>query len=611
MKKIGSNYLGFGKCEFILWAPLAEEVELKIVFPQERIVPMRKKEDGYWEVSVTEVFPGTKYFYRLPGERERPDPVSYFQPEGVHGPSLVWDHGSFKWEDQEWKGIVPEKMIIYELHIGTFTARGDFDAAIGRLDQLRDTGINTLEIMPVAQFPGGRNWGYDGVCLFSVQNSYGGPEGLKRFVNAAHKEGFSVILDVVYNHLGPEGNYLAEFGYYFTDKYNTPWGKAVNFDGEHNPQVRNFFVCNSLYWFNHYHIDALRLDAVHGIYDAGQKHILKELAENADEFSNKSGRRFYLIAESDLNDLAVIRQRDKEGYGIDAQWCDDFHHSLHTLLTGETSGYYADFGKVENLVKSFNEGFVYSGQYSVYRGKNHGASSLDYPARQFVVFTQNHDQVGNRMFGERLSGIISFEGLKLAAGAMFISPYIPLIFMGEEYAEESPFLYFVSHSDANLIEAVRNGRRNEFKSFLWKGEPPDPQDESTFLKSKLLWEKREEGKHKVMLEFYKRLIAYRKEIPAFNNLDKRNLEAGFIKNKKIIFLHRWYSESKIFCVMNFNPEVVSFRLESLRKKRKKGRKIFDSSDGRWLGPGSSSPVEIDSNQDFLINPLSFVLYSVI
>lgn len=607
MERIGSNYLGRGKCEFNLWAPLAEEVKLKIVFPQERIISMRKIEKGYWKVLSTEVFPGTKYFYQLRGSCDRPDPASHFQPEGVHGPSGVWDHSSFKWEDYGWQGVSTEGMIIYELHIGTFTPQGDFDAAIGRFDQLRDSGVNTLEIMPVAQFPGERNWGYDGVYPFAVQNSYGGPEGLKRFVNAAHKKGFSLILDVVYNHLGPEGNYLAEFGYYFTDKYKTPWGKAINYDGEDSAQVRNFFLYNSLYWFDYYHIDALRLDAVHGIYDMSEKHILKELAENAEDFSNKKGRKFYLIAESDLNDLAVIRQRDSGGYGIDAQWCDDFHHSLHTLLTGEITGYYADFGRIENMLNSFKEGFVYSGQYSVYRGQNYGASSLDYPARQFVVFTQNHDQVGNRMFGERLSVLIPFEGLKLAAGTMLVSAYIPLIFMGEEYAEDSPFFYFASHSDQNLIEAVRKGRRDEFKSFLWRGEPPDPQEEDTFLKSRLQWEKREEGKHKVMLEFYKQLIAYRGNIPALKNLDKRNLEADFIKDKKIIFLHRWYSDSKIFCMMNFSAKEVSFRLDSFEKK---GRKIFDSSESKWMGPGSLASEEIDNRRDFMLNPFNFVLYQM-
>src|SRR4030066_1209493 len=320
-------------------------------------------------------------------------------------------------------------MIMYEIHVGTFTPEGTFDAVILRLDELSVLGINTIELMPVAQFPGERNWGYDGTYPFAVQNSYGGPEGLKILINECHKKGMAVILDVVYNHFGPEGNYLWDYGPYFTDRYKTPWGQAINYDDLYSNEVRNFFIENALHWFKNYHFDALRLDAIHGIFDFSAKAFLQELAEKVEEFSSSEGKKYYLIAESDLNDSRVIRPGNMGGYGIDAQWCDDFHHAVHTLLVHENKGYYVDFGETEHLVKSFREGFVYSGQYSEYRKRNHGNSSRDCPAEQFIVFTQNHDQVGNRMFGERLSNLVSFESLKLAAGAVLLSPYIPLLFM--------------------------------------------------------------------------------------------------------------------------------------------------------------------------------------
>ncbi len=376
-------------------------------------------------------------------------------------------------------------MIMYELHAGTFIPEGTFDAVIPGLDHLKDLGINATDIMPVAQFPGERNWGYDGVYPFAVQNSYGGPDGLKRIVNECHTKGIAVILDVIYNHLGPEGNYLRDYGPYFTDRYKTPWGQAINFDGPYSNEVRNFFIENALSWLKNYHIEGLRIDAIHGIYDMSAQPFLPELAERVEEFSQQEGRKFYLIAESDLNNSYALRPRDSGGSGLDALWCDDFHHALHTLLTGETDGYYVDFGKIGHLVKSFREGFVYSGQYSAFRKRNHGNSSADIPPDRFVVFSQNHDQTGNRLKGERLSSLVSFESLKLAAGVVLLSPYIPLIFMGEEYGETAPFLFFISHSDPELIKAVRQGRKDEFKTFNWKDEPPDPQDIETFMRSKL------------------------------------------------------------------------------------------------------------------------------
>jgi maltooligosyltrehalose trehalohydrolase len=603
--KHGINYLENGKYEFNLWAPFLSKVALKIVSPEEKVIPMEKDNEGYWKTTIAGITSATKYFYLLDDEKARPDPASHFQPEGVHGPSQVIDHDLFRWEDSKWNGIPISAMIIYELHTGTFTPEGTFETIIPRLDELKDMGINVLEIMPIAQFPGERNWGYDGVYSFAVQNSYGGPTGFKWLVNECHKRGIAVILDVVYNHLGPEGNYLWDYGHYFTKKYRTPWGDAINFDGAHSNEVRNYFIENALHWFKNYHIDALRLDAIHGISDMSAKPFLSELAEKVEEFSKATGKTCNLIAESDLNDSKVTRSREFGGYGIDAQWCDDFHHALHTLLTGEKQGYYSDFEGVKHLVKTMREGFVYSGEYSQFRRKNHGNSSKDVPATQFVAFSQNHDQIGNRMRGERLSTLVSFESLKLAAGTVLFSPYIPLLFMGEEYGEDSPFLYFVSHSDPTLIEAVRQGRKKEFSEFKWQGEPPDPQSAETFLKSKINWEKRKQGHHKVLLGFYQQLIWLRKTIPALSNLDKKNLFVESREGEGIMFIMRWKDSSQVMIIFNFNYADVKC-IPPISHQI--WNKAIDSSEQIWNGPGSLLSYELFPGSEITMRGRSFVLY---
>jgi maltooligosyltrehalose trehalohydrolase len=602
----GALYLKNGRCSFTVWAPCLDRVDLRIVHPAGRDIPLQKDREGYWTVTADGVYPGTGYFFVLNNSSVRPDPGSYYQPEGVHGPSEVIDHGSFTWLDQSWKGIPPEEMILYELHAGTFTPEGTFTSIISRLDDLRDLGINALELMPVAQFPGERNWGYDGAYPYAVQNSYGGPDGLKTLVNACHQRSIAVILDVVYNHLGPEGNYLAEYAPYFTGTYRTPWGKAVNFDGAHSDGVRNYFVGNALYWFGRYHIDSLRLDAIHGIYDMSAQHILEELAEETEKFSAGHGRRRYLIAESDLNNPRVIRPRERGGYGIDAQWCDDFHHAMHVLLTGEQTGYYADFGGAARLKKSLEEAYVYTGQYSAYRKRRHGATASDNPASRFVVFSQNHDQIGNRLHGERLSSLAPFEALKLAAGIVFISPYIPLLFMGEEYGEETPFLYFVHHSDPELIRAVSEGRAREFKSFTRDREPPDPHSPETFTASILQWERRAEGKHNALLRFYQRLIGMRKNIPALSCCDKNSRKVSAHEEDKCIFLHRWYRDSHIWGIFNFSKETTPVHIDSPEGI---WTKQLDSSASEWMGPGVLLPDVITGSGDYKVHPLSFILYS--
>ncbi|CAG1771911.1 hypothetical protein BAC2_02052, partial [uncultured bacterium] len=397
--------------------------------------------------------------------------------------------------------------------VGTFTPEGTFEGMAGQLDDLAALGATAVELMPVAQFPGHRNWGYDGVSPFAVQGSYGGPVGLKRLINACHQKQLAVVLDVVYNHLGPEGNYLAEFGPYFSDAYRTPWGAPLNFDGPHSDEVRRFFIDNALYWITEFHIDALRLDAVHAIIDYSARPFLEELAQAVHLKSAGLGRRVYLIAESALNDTRLIRPPERVGMGLDAQWNDDLHHALHAVVTGERQGYYGDFGKFEQLLKALREGFVYSGEYSEFRKRRHGNSSRDIPAHRLVVFAQNHDQVGNRSRGDRLTLSLSGEALKMMAGVILLSPYLPLLFMGEEYGETAPFPFFISHSDPDLIEAVRKGRRAEWSSDDGQNEAPDPQDEKTFTGAKLNQALRHaQGPQHMLWEFYRRLIELRTRI---------------------------------------------------------------------------------------------------
>jgi maltooligosyltrehalose trehalohydrolase len=600
MKAVGAHYLGNKKCEFIVWAPLLENLSLSIVSPSAREIELQRDEAGYFYTTIDDVPPGTKYFYRIAGHL-KPDPGSYDQPEDVFGPSGVVDHAAFDWRDSAWKGIALKNMIIYELHIGTFTPEGTFESAERQLDDLVSLGITAVEIMPVAQFPGGRNWGYDGVFPFAVQHSYGGPQGLKNFVDACHHRGLAVILDVVDNHLGPEGNVLAQYMPVFTDKYRTPWGQAINYDDAHSSGVRNYFIHNVLYWMENYHIDALRLDAIHGIFDMRAIHFLRELADAVKDFSRQKGRKFYLIAESDLNERRVVIDSQLEGFGIDSQWSDDFHHSIHAVLTQEHSGYYQDFGGVEHIAKAMKEGFVYSGGYSPYRQRCHGSPSQDILPEKFVVCVQNHDQIGNRFKAERLAGLVSFEALKLAAGALIFSPYVPLIFMGEEYGEDAPFPYFMSFYDEALVEAVRQGRRREFASFGWKEESPDPWSQETFLRAKINWRKRHEGEHRVLLSFYKKLIELRKTTPALANLTREGM--GIDIQDSVISVKRHWGDNAINMLMNFGHEQVKINSDFQR-----GDKVLDSCEVQWHGAGSLLPQRIMPGDILTLNPLSFVLY---
>ncbi len=622
---LGATFLEGIGCQFNLWGPLVEEVEVQILdaagsvsaahatptSPQQgrSRVRLKRSDNGYHRGIIDGVQPGARYLYCLDGKMDRPDPASKFQPEGVHCPSEIIDPKCLNGEDKDWKGLSLEDYIIYEVHVGTYTAQGTFEAIIPRLDELKTLGVTAIELMPVAQFPGNRNWGYDGVYPFAVQNGYGGPSGMRKLVEACHQRELAVVLDVVYNHLGPEGNYLADFAPYFTDQYRTPWGRAINFDGPESDEVVRFFIENALYWLRDFHIDALRLDAIHGIVDSNAQPFLQLLAKEVREFARQSGRKIHLIAESDLNDTRVIRPAESGGYGLDAQWSDDFHHALHTLLTGERTGYYEDFGKLEHLRKALEEGFVYSGQYSNHRRRRHGNSSREVPAQQFVVSAQNHDQVGNRLFGDRLSTLLSFEALKLAAGMVLLSPFIPLLFMGEEWGERAPFLYFNSHSDAALIEAVRRGRREEFAAFRWEGEPLDPQDEATYLNSKVDHTLKQRDPHEKLWRYYQELIKLRKSVAALAHLSKVQMAVHAYEKENVLQIHRWHKREHAMIFANFSDDISAVTWAT---QNGEWHKTLDSTDSRWAGPGNTVASTLDSIQqnNLSLAPKSLLIFQM-
>lgn len=593
-----------GGVRFRVWAPSATAVAVEVPAGEGRRYPLQR--DGeYFAGVVTTAAAGEDYWYWLDGTLRRPDPASRCQPQGVHGPSRIIDP-AFPWQVGTWPGIALDACIFYELHIGTFTPQGTFDAAIARLDDLRELGVTALELMPVAQFPGERNWGYDGVYPFAPQLSYGGVAGLKRFVAACHRQGLAVFLDVVYNHLGPEGNYLHAFGPYFTDRYRTPWGDAVNFDGPFSDGVRHFFIANACYWLSEYHFDGLRLDAVHGIFDFSAHHILAELEEAVQALATDLGRPAYVIAESDLNDPRLVAPPSQGGYGLDAQWCDDFHHALRTLLTGDQSGYYCDFGRFSHLLQSFREGFVLAGTYSSYRRRRHGRSSAGIPPGQLVVFSANHDQVGNRRCGERLSVHLSLPQLKLAAATVLLSPYLPLLFMGEEFAATAPFPYFISHGDMALVEAIRRGRAEEFAADgSESGDIPDPQAEATFLATKLDPDERQHGDHRALFAFYRELIRLRQECPPLARLRREEMEVDADEENQVLAISRGAANSEgIVCLFNYSDQ-----LRVVRPPRAAGtlQLLLDSSGGSL--PGSRIIVNPDVPATFpALAPFGVLVY---
>jgi maltooligosyltrehalose trehalohydrolase len=560
--RLGAHALGDGRTSFTVWAPAPSRVLLRASTPEGRDVQMTRDACGYWRAVVDDVSPGDRYVYVLDGRDldgvERADPASRAQPEGVDGPSAVVDP-SFAWTDDAWRNPSLDRYVIEEIHVGTFTPEGTFADAARELGALRDVGITAVEVMPIAEFPGARNWGYDGVLPYAAHHAYGGIDGFRAFVDAAHGLGMAVILDVVYNHLGPEGNHLRDFGPYFTDRYRTPWGDALNFDGPGSDDVRHYFVENAWWWVEGAHVDALRLDAVHAIVDPSAHPFVQELAETVHARAAAAGRLVHVIAESAANDARVIRRVEAGGFGCDAQWNDDFHHALHTLLTGERYGYYEDFGSLDDLARAYTDGYVYEGRYSRFRGRRHGSPSRGLPGSRFVVFAQNHDQVGNRMVGDRLSASLPPEALRLAAAAVLLSPFVPLVFQGDEYGERAPFPYFVSHSDPALVDAVRRGRAEEFAGFAWEGEPPDPQSDET-LGSAVLRGDAPSSDADAMRAWYRALLDIRASVPAFAALDPSACEVSTHPDARTLAVRRRAGDGVGVLVLHFGEDDVDVRV---------------------------------------------------
>ncbi len=519
---------------FRVWAPKPKTVELawwRAGASEPEYFSMKPEHRGYYSLSLSEAKAGDLYKFRLDRKQSIPDPASCFQPDGPHEASQVLGR-EYKWSDQAFQTAPLNELVIYELHVGTFTAEGTFAAIEEKLNHLKELGVNCIEIMPIAQFSGQRNWGYDGVGLFAPQNSYGPPETLKHLVDACHNQNLSVILDVVYNHLGPEGNYLPLLGPYFQTKYKTPWGDALNYDEHGSDEVRNYFLQNARQWLEDYHIDGLRLDAVHAIFDVSAKPFLEELSELRDELSSKLGKPLYLIAESDSNDSRILRSREQGGLGLDAHWADDLHHVVHSLLTGEEQAYYSGYGKLEHLAKIYETGLLFDGDYSESRARRVGRSYSDIDNFRLLVCAQNHDQIGNRKSGDRLSTLVSPEKLRLAAALVLLSPGMPLLFMGEEWGETNPFLYFVDHQDKKLLEAVRKGRKEEFSGFNWEGEVPDPASNETFESSKINWDFDNDAKRSELFKYYQELIRLSIKLRREKLFKKGSIHTSLEKQKK-------------------------------------------------------------------------------
>lgn len=546
---------------FRVWAPQTRQMNLICQQDGPAAFQMEPDDEGYFNLTLPWQDGPCRYRYEPDGQGPFPDPASHFQPEGVHGYSQFVDHSRFRWTDGEWRGHAFEDLILYELHVGTFTPEGTFEAIIPRLAALAELGINGIELMPVSEFPGSRNWGYDGVFPYSVHSAYGGPDQLKALVDAAHGFGISVFLDIVINHIGPEGNYLDHFGPYFTDKYATPWGRAINLDGEWSDGVRDYFSDLITFWSEYYHLDGLRLDAIHEIFDKGAFSFWELVHEKLRTHQQYSGRSLHLIAESDLNSPRVVKPVQIGGMGFDAQWLDDFHHALYVLLDEKGRERHVDFGTVEQLAKAYKDGFVHSGGYVKFRKRKHGASSAGVPGASFVAFNLNHDQAGNRAGGERLSQLVSVARQKVAMAALMLSPYVPMLFMGEEYGEDAPFFFFVSHTDRELIEAVIEGRKREFKDFGDGQKPRNPQDEETFLRSKIQWEKRAQDPYADLLAWTKALIAMRQTHAALGNFDKDGVAVDVLNDRALLLKRISRDElAMLYCYINFSDEKLTFSL---------------------------------------------------
>lgn len=599
-RSLGVNFSSRGEAEVLVWAPHASTVVIIVRDSGLRIM-LHKEPRGDFSCITPHLKPGDHYWVELDQQHIVPDPASLLQPEGVSGPSQVFSHGAFHWTDREWKNLPLREYIMYELHVGTFSRDGTFNGIIQRLPYLKQLGITAIELMPVAEFPGSRNWGYDGVFPFAAHHTYGGPRGLQELVNACHGYGIAVVLDVVYNHFGPEGNILDLFGPYFTDKYKTPWGKAINFDDAGCDEVRKYFIENALMWFRDFHVDALRLDAVHAIRDFGAVHFLQELRAYVNELNTETQREHYLIAECDLNDPRYLQHESRNGYGMDAQWIDEFHHSLRVASGHEATGYYSDFREFISLSKAFSNAYVYDGQYSEHRQKTFGRPADGLSGDHFVVFSQNHDQVGNTMLGERTSVLVDAGLQKVMAAAVLCSPYIPMLFMGEEYGERQPFQYFISHEGEELIRAVQEGRRNEFAAFFQHDrEVPDPQAESTFQNSKLNWSSLNKEEHQCVLDYYRELISIRKSSPVLSACSRENLSTS-VQNEKCLVVSRKVGTRQSIAIFNFCNSASEVQLPEASAMVC----LLNSASARWMGTDSTDPLY---NVKLTVPAHTFLLY---
>jgi maltooligosyltrehalose trehalohydrolase len=570
LPRFGALLRDDGLTDFTLWAPTAQTVELLLLTAVPQRLPLKPLADGLWQTTTTAPA-GTRYRFVLDGQRERPDPASRCQPDGVHGPSAVVDQ-RFDWQDAAWHGVPQRDLVIYELHVGTFSAAGSFTAIIPQLAALRDLGITAIELMPVAEFPGRRNWGYDGVYWYAPHHAYGGVTGLKQLVDAAHAHGMAVLLDVVYNHLGPEGNYLWDIApSAFTDRYRTPWGAALNYDGADSDQLRRFVLENALEWLRDYHLDGLRLDATADIYDVSPYHLLEELADRVAALRDELGRPLYLFAEHYRNDPRLARPTALGGYGLSGVWADEFHHALVSLLSGARGLYFQDFGTLGDLARALESPFVNAGTYSAFHRYRAGRAPVGLRPEQFVVFFQNHDQVGNRALGERISALIRPALLRLGTALTLLSPYLPLIFMGEEYDEPAPFQYFTEHSDPQLIENVRSGRQREFAGFVPAGVAvPDPQDAATFARSQLNQQLRGHGRHAQRSALFRALLQLRRARPALRTAPRCRVDADV--------LYAEYADGTLL-LLHMQTE-ARIRLPAGNRQI-----VFDSNDLRWNGSG--------------------------
>lgn len=600
-KSIGLSFLD-GKATVSLWAPFAKKVTLQNI-TQGKHLQLEAKDYGYWQTETNNLKTGDRYMFSLDDDNPLPDPASLSQPEGVHKPSEAIDIKDFNWTDNDWVNPDFGDYILYELHTGTFTEQGTFESIISKFEHLKSLGVNAIELMPVAQFPGERNWGYDGVYPFAVQQSYGGAKALQAFVDTCHSHGFAVVLDVVYNHVGPEGNYLGTFAPYFTDKYKTPWGSAVNYDDAYCDPVRLFVIENALMWLRDFHIDALRLDAVHAIKDYSPNHIIKEMNEAVSLLNQIMTSPKYLIAETDLNNSRFIRGRKEDGYGLRAQWCDEFHHSMRVAAGQERTGYYKDFNGVADLAKSMKHAYVHTGQYSPSRHQKFGTSTKGITADHFVVFDQNHDQVGNRMLGERISQLVSYEMQKLMAAVVLTAPFVPLLFMGEEWGASTPFTYFVDHSDPALVQAIAKGRKEEFSHFNQTGEPLPAHDRATFLKSKLNWEEITHTSHDALLKYYQRLIYLRKNLLPLKNYDRSATEVLCNEEKEVIILERANKEQVVLCVFNFSKQSHEI---TLQENLYPLNILLSSANEEW-GGNKNEPYQTTLHKPFEIQPESVII----